>query len=42
MTFLVDAAGRVRYWAFGEMDWNAGEALALVEQLVAEAPHARR
>ena len=42
MTFLVDAGGRVRYWAFGEMDWNAAEALALVEQLVAEAPHARR
>jgi len=42
MTFLVDAGGRVRYWAFGEMDWNAGEALALVEQLVAETRHAGR
>jgi thiol-disulfide isomerase/thioredoxin len=41
MTFLVDAAGRVRYWAFGEIDWSAGEALSLVEQLVAEAPGAR-
>jgi thiol-disulfide isomerase/thioredoxin len=41
MTFLVDAGGRVRYWAFGEMDWNRGEALALVERLVAEAPRAR-
>jgi len=42
MTCLVDAGGRVRYWAFGEMDWNAGEAVALVEQLMAEAPHAGR
>jgi thiol-disulfide isomerase/thioredoxin len=42
MTFLVDAGGRVRYWAFGEMDWSGGEALKIVEQLVAEAPHAGR
>lgn len=42
MTFLVGADGRVRYWAFGEKDWSRGEALALVEKLVAEAPHARR
>ena len=41
MTFLVDAAGRVRYWAFGEMDWSRGEARKLVEQLVGEAPGAR-
>ena len=42
MTFLVDADGRVRYWVFGEKDWSRGEALALVEKLLAEAPRARR
>ena len=42
MTFLVDADGRVRYWVFGEKDWSRGEALALVQKLVAEAPRARR
>jgi thiol-disulfide isomerase/thioredoxin len=41
MTFLIDARGRVRYSVFGERDWNAGESLALVEKLLAEAPHAR-
>jgi thiol-disulfide isomerase/thioredoxin len=41
MTFLVDARGRVRYSVFGERDWNAGESLALVEKLLAEAPRAR-
>ena len=33
MTFLVDAEGRVRYSAFGECDWSAGEALRAVESL---------
>ena len=42
MTFLVDARGRVRYSVFGERDWSAGPSLALVEKLVAQAPHARR
>jgi thiol-disulfide isomerase/thioredoxin len=42
MSFLVGADGRVRYWVFGEMDWSRGEALQAVQQLVAEAPHARR
>ena len=41
MTFLVDARGKVRYWTFGERDWNEGEALKAVEGLVAEAPRAR-
>ena len=41
MTFLVDARGTVRYWTFGERDWNEGEALRAVEGLVAEAPGAR-
>jgi thiol-disulfide isomerase/thioredoxin len=40
MTFLVDADGRVRYWVFGEMDWDRGEGLKVVQQLVAEAPRA--
>jgi len=40
MTFIVDAKGEVRYWSFGERDWSRGEALRLVERLVAEAPGA--
>ena len=42
MTFLVDATGRVRYSAFGECDWSEGEPFRVVENLVAEAPRARR
>jgi thiol-disulfide isomerase/thioredoxin len=42
MTFLVDAKGRVRYSAFGERDWSAGESLRVVEELLAEAPRARQ
>ena len=42
MTFLVDARGVVRYWTFGEHDWNAGEALQVVESLVAEAGRGRK
>jgi hypothetical protein len=41
MTFLVDATGRVRYWTFGERNWDEGEGLAVVEKLVSEAPRAR-
>jgi thiol-disulfide isomerase/thioredoxin len=41
ITFLVDAKGRVRYSAFGESDWSAGEALKVVEGLMAEVPVAR-
>jgi len=41
MTFLVDAEGRLRYSAFGECDWSAGEPLRVVESLVAEVPRAR-
>jgi thiol-disulfide isomerase/thioredoxin len=40
MTFLVDARGRVRYYAFGERDWSEGESLRAVEKLLAEAPRA--
>ena len=42
MTFLVDAAGTVRYWTFGERDWSEGEAFGTVERLVVEASRARR
>ena len=42
MTFIVDAKGRARYSAFGELDWSTGEALRRVEKLVAEATRARR
>jgi hypothetical protein len=42
MTFLVDARGRVRYYAFGELDWSGGETLRVVEKLLAEAPRARQ
>lgn len=42
MTFLVDATGRVRYSAFGECDWSEGEPFRVVENLVSEAPRARR
>ena len=42
MTFLVDGGGRIRYSTFGEHDWSAGEPLAIVERLVAEASRAKR
>ena len=42
MTFLVDAQGKVRYWTFGERDWNDGQSVELVERLLAEPRHARR
>jgi thiol-disulfide isomerase/thioredoxin len=42
MTFLVDTKGRVRYWAFGERDWSAGEGLRQVEVLIAEGSRAGR
>jgi thiol-disulfide isomerase/thioredoxin len=42
MTFLVDAKGRVRYWAFGERDWESPHSVKTIERLLAEAPRARR
>ena len=42
MTFLVDAQGIARFWSFGEQDWAEGEALKVVEGLLAEAPRAQR
>lgn len=38
MTFIIDAQGRARYSAFGELDWSTGEPLRLVEKLLAETP----
>lgn len=40
MTFLVDAKGHVRYQTFGERDWTGGDSTAIIDKLVAEAPHA--
>jgi thiol-disulfide isomerase/thioredoxin len=37
MTFVVDAKGRVRYWVYGERNWDEGASLKLIESLVAEA-----
>jgi peroxiredoxin len=42
MTFVVDRAGKVRFWVFGERDWNAGDTLATIEKLIAEPAHAGR
>jgi len=40
MTFLVDAKGKVRYWVYGQRDWDQGETFKLIQSLVAEAGHA--
>ncbi len=40
MTFLVDSKGHVRYWVYGQRNWNEGESYKLIETLLAEAPHA--
>jgi thiol-disulfide isomerase/thioredoxin len=37
MSFLVDAAGRVRSSVFGEADWAGGELAAALDELVADA-----
>jgi peroxiredoxin len=42
MTFLVDARGRIRYWTYGEREWDKGEGAARVDELLAEAKGARR
>jgi thiol-disulfide isomerase/thioredoxin len=42
MTFIVDAAGRIRYSTFGEQDWSEGEAFRLVEQVVSESARGKR
>jgi hypothetical protein len=37
-SFLLDAEGRVRYILTGPTEWDEGEALLLVESLLAELP----
>ncbi len=41
MTFIVDARGRVRFWVYGERDWNDAASVRLIDQLLAEVPRAR-
>lgn len=41
-SFLLDAEGRVRYILTGPTEWDEGEALRLVESLLAELPVAGR
>ncbi|OYY80395.1 MAG: hypothetical protein B7Y33_03735, partial [Hydrogenophilales bacterium 16-62-9] len=37
-TFLLDAEGRVRYVLTGPTEWDEGEALRVIESLLAELP----
>jgi thiol-disulfide isomerase/thioredoxin len=37
-TFLLDAEGRVRYVLTGPTEWDDGEALAVIESMLAELP----
>jgi thiol-disulfide isomerase/thioredoxin len=37
-TFLLDAEGRVRYVLTGPTEWDEGEALAVIESMLAELP----
>jgi cytochrome c biogenesis protein CcmG, thiol:disulfide interchange protein DsbE len=37
-TYLVDAAGRIRYVHYGELDWSGPEARAKVRELLASMP----
>ena len=37
-TFLLDAEGRVRYVLTGPTEWDEGEALEIIESLLAELP----
>ncbi|MDP1645101.1 MAG: TlpA disulfide reductase family protein [Thiobacillus sp.] len=37
-TFLLDAEGRVRYVLTGPTEWDEGEALGVIESLLAELP----
>ena len=42
MSFLVDASGNVRYWAFGERDWTDADSMKAVERLISKASRAGR
>ncbi len=37
-TFLLDAKGRVRYVLTGPVEWDEGEALRIIESMLAESP----
>jgi thiol-disulfide isomerase/thioredoxin len=37
MSFLIDARGRIRYWLFGEREWNDAESRRVVGELLAES-----
>ena len=37
-SFLIDAQGRIRYSLSGPVEWDEGEALQIVESLLAELP----
>jgi hypothetical protein len=37
-SFLLDAEGRVRYVLTGPTEWDEGEALRVIEALLAEVP----
>ncbi|HWR75580.1 MAG TPA: TlpA disulfide reductase family protein [Thiobacillus sp.] len=41
-TFLLDARGRVRYVLTGPTEWDEGEALGVIESLLAELPAAAK
>lgn len=41
-TFLLDASGRVRYVLTGPTEWDEGEALTVIESLLAELPPAAK
>ena len=41
MSFLVDARGRVRYFVFGEREWNDAESKKVVGKLVGEIQPAK-
>ncbi|HUP30649.1 MAG TPA: TlpA disulfide reductase family protein [Usitatibacter sp.] len=42
ITFLIDARGRVRHYAFGERDWSDEETVKLVENMLGGGGDARR
>jgi len=41
-TFVLDAQGRVRHVLTGPAEWDEGEALAVVESLLAQSPRTRQ
>ena len=38
-TFLLDASGRVRHVLTGPTEWDEGEALEIIESMLAELPN---